>query len=344
MGSKEISQRHRPDILQVPLKEYITLCILLFSLNLQSAAQSVATRSDTIFLADPTIFSDKNIYYLYGTGSNNGFLVYRSTDLKTWEGPVGRRDGHALLKGDSYGSKGFWAPQVFHHKQKYYMAYTADENIAIAESDSPLGPFVQKQFKMITGPGKQIDPFIFMDKGKIYLYHVRLTNGNRIYVAQMKDDLSDIVPGTEVECISASEPWENTANVRWPVAEGPTVMKRGKLYYLFYSANDFRNVDYGMGYATAVSPTGPWVKYENNPVINRLNVKANGPGHGDFFKGSDGELQYVFHTHHSNSKVSPRVTVLVNTQFVESGGRPDRLIIEPASFRVLKTTKGIERQ
>jgi beta-xylosidase len=334
MGSQEIS--HRLNILQARLKGYIILCILLYTISLQSVAQLVAAKSDTIFLADPTIFSDKNMYYLYGTGSSNGFLVYRSTDLKTWEGPAGKREGHALFKGDSYGSKGFWAPQVFHYKKKYYMAYTADEHIAIAESDDPLGPFVQKEFKIISGPGKQIDPFIFMDKGKIYLYHVRLTNGNRIYVAQMKDDLSDIVPGTAVECISASQPWENTANVSWPVAEGPTVMKRAKLYYLFYSANDFRNIDYGMGYATSVTPAGPWIKYENNPVITRHNVNANGPGHGDFFKGSDGDLQYVFHTHYSNSKVSPRTTVLIKTKFVESGGRPDKLVIDSASFRTLQ--------
>jgi hypothetical protein len=37
---------------------------------------------DTIYLADPTIFLDKGTYYLYGTSSDNGFLVYQSKDLK----------------------------------------------------------------------------------------------------------------------------------------------------------------------------------------------------------------------------------------------------------------------
>ncbi|MEJ7692684.1 glycoside hydrolase family 43 protein [Daejeonella sp.] len=343
MGSEEISQRTRSSIFLVPLKRCLLVCILLYCVNLQSTAQLVRAKSDTIFLADPTIFSDKNVYYLYGTGSSRGFLVYRSTDLETWEGPVGKRDGHALLKGDSYGSKGFWAPQVFRYKKKYYMAYTADEQIAIAESDNPLGPFVQKEFRIITGPGKQIDPFIFIDKGKIYLYHVRLTEGNRIYVAQLKDDLSDIVPGTAVECVSATQPWENTANANWPVAEGPTVIRRDKLYYLFYSANDFRNIDYGMGYATSLSPTGPWIKFENNPVISRHNVNVNGPGHGDFFKGPDGGFRYVFHTHNSGSRVSPRVTVLVIAQFIESAGKPKRLVIDTGSIRALMA-KDIEKQ
>ena len=276
------------------------------------------------------------MYYLYGTGSNKGFLVYRSSDLKSWQGPIGDREGHALIKGDSYGSKGFWAPQVFKYNNKYYMAYTADEHIAIAESNNPLGPFIQKEFKFIDGPGKQIDPYIFIDNGKIYLYHVRLTGGNRIYVVQMKDDLSDIIAGTAVECINATQPWENTAKTNWPVAEGPTVIKHKKLYYLFYSANDFRNIDYAMGYATSVSPLGPWKKYENNPIISRNNVNAYGTGHGDFFKAKDSSLQYVFHTHFSSLKVSPRATVLVKSKFTKANGAPDKMVIDYGTFRYLQ--------
>ncbi|MBC7758655.1 MAG: family 43 glycosylhydrolase [Phormidesmis sp. FL-bin-119] len=321
------------------MKAYLILFIIFFGIHTASVAQSSSLRlikSGTILLADPTVFTDKKMYYLYGTGSNNGFPVFRSSDLKTWEGPVGKRNGHALLKGDSYGTKGFWAPQVFRYHRKYYMAYTADEHIAIAESESPLGPFIQKEFKIIEGPGKQIDPFIFMDNGKIYLYHVRLMNGNRIFVVQLKDDLSDIVAGTAVECISATQPWENTANANWPVAEGPTVMKHNKLYYLFYSANDFRNINYAMGYATSVSPLGPWKKYENNPIISRNNLNINGPGHGDFFKGMDGDLRYVFHTHFSSSRISPRATVLVKSEFVKIKGEPDKMMIDTGSFRFLR--------
>jgi beta-xylosidase len=314
----------------------LMICCGLHPASVAQPSNSDLPKSDSIFLADPTIFADKGMYYLYGTQSNKGFLVYQSNDLKSWKGPVGKRNGHALLKGDSYGTQGFWAPQVFSYNKKYYMAYTADEHIAIAESDSPLGPFVQKNFKIVDGPGKQIDPFIFMDKGKIYLYHVRLDKGNRIYVAQMKDDLSDIEPGTAVECINASQPWENTKNVSWPVAEGPTVVKHNELYYLFYSANDFRNSDYAMGYATSLSPLGPWKKYENNPVISRNIVNANGPGHGDFFTGTDGGLQYVFHVHYSSSKVLPRATVLVNSKFIKVEGKPDKLTIDPDSFRFLR--------
>jgi beta-xylosidase len=74
----------------------------------------------------------------------------------------------------------------------------------------------------------------------------------------MKDDLSAIIPETLRECIAATEGWENKANSNWPVAEGPSVLKHNGLYYLFYTANDFRNPDYAVGYATSSNPLGPW--------------------------------------------------------------------------------------
>lgn len=295
---------------------------------------------DTIYLADPTIFLDKGIYYLYGTGSNQGFMVYQSADLKTWTGPTGKNNGFALTKGDAYGNSGFWAPQVFKNGRTYYMVYTADEHLAIAESDSPLGPFKQKEIKALSGPGKQIDPFVFCDAdGKIYLYHVRLTEGNRIYVARMKDDFSDILPETAKECITATQDWENTAKSAWPVTEGPTVFKKEKLYYLFYSANDFRNPDYAVGFATAESPFGPWKKSDQNPIISKNLLKINGTGHGDFFTDKKGNLQYVFHTHHSNSVVSPRATALVQVKFVKNALESYQVVVEPLSFRFLMKDK-----
>ncbi len=63
--------------------------------------------TDTLFMADPTIFYNKGTYYLYGTGGNSakGFLVYTSSDMKNWKGPMGATDGYALIKGDTYGMR-----------------------------------------------------------------------------------------------------------------------------------------------------------------------------------------------------------------------------------------------
>ncbi|RYE23734.1 MAG: beta-xylosidase [Sphingobacteriaceae bacterium] len=330
-------------------KLFLIICIVFVFYDTASAVyknlyafmqKEIKQVSDTIHLADPTIFLDKGIYYLYGTSSNQGFQVFQSSDLKTWTGPAGKKKGFALTKGDGYGNDGFWAPQVFKNGNVYYIVYTADEHLAIAESDSPLGPFKQREIKALSGPGKQIDPFIFRDQdGKIYLYHVRLSEGNRIFVARMKDNLSDVLPETAKECITATKDWENTAKSAWPVTEGPTVFKKGQLYYLFYSANDFRNSDYAVGYATAESPFGPWNKSAQNPIISKKLLKINGTGHGDFFTDKKGNLQYVFHTHHSNAKVSPRATALIQVKFVKNASGVYNIVAAPMSFRFLMMNK-----
>jgi xylan 1,4-beta-xylosidase len=317
--------------------------LLLIAIALFFQFKTARTEPITgIYLADPTIFVEKGIYYLYGTSSEKGFLVYQSNDLKTWKGPVGNVDGYALVKGQSFGSKGFWAPQVFKYNGTFYMAYTADEHLAIATSDSPLGPFKQPKLKSLSGDTKQIDPFVFFDPtGKAYLYYVKLKEGNRIYVSELERDLSDLKAGTEKECIFGTETWENTEKTNWPVTEGPTVIKKGSLYYLIYSANDFRNKDYAVGYATSASPLGPWKKNSSNPFLNRSGLSLNGTGHGDLFIDKQGNYRYVLHTHFSSTVVSPRRTGIINIQFLKSKNQKDQysIVANDSSFNFLTLEK-----
>ena len=324
----------------------IFLCIIFVApyFSLQLFAQMAAINDTSIYLADPTIFFNKATYYLYGTvegNSGNGFKVYTSSNMKGWALDTIMNKGFALTKANVFGTKGFWAPQVFGYKNIFYMAYVADENIAIASSKDPLGPFVQKKLQALEAPVKQIDPFVFIDDdGKKYLYHVRLTGGNKIFVAQMKDDFSAILPETLQPCITASEPWENTANTNWPVTEGPSILKHKNRYYLFYTANDFRNPDYAVGYATSSTPYGPWKKYAGNPIISKKDIGINGTGHGDFVKDARQNLWYVFHTHFSDSVATPRRTAIIKVKFVKDGNNEiDKVVIDKKSFRFLRTVK-----
>jgi GH43 family beta-xylosidase len=292
-----------------------------------------------ITLADPTIFADNGCYYLYGTSSDKGFLAYKSTDLKNWGGPCGRLDGSfALSTETSFGERWFWAPQVFKRNGKYYMAYcaastmnTASSQIAIAEADSPLGPFQQENKVSLPADMQEIDPFVFVDDdGKVYIYHVREIDSNSIYVAQLNDDMTEMDESTTTLCLKADTySWENTANSSWPVAEGPTVIKHDGVYYLFYSANDFRNVNYAVGYATATSPLGPWTKHPE-PILTREMIQHNGPGHGDVFQDVDGRFYYVFHTHNSSTTVEPRKTAIIQIEWQDG-----EVKIIPSTFHYL---------
>lgn len=323
------------------------------SASAASASESgVASKSglDTLLVADPTIFCDRQTdadgrlrtrYYLYGTSGDEtvraGFRGYVSQDLVHWK-PVNQNkeaaDYLVLDSAHNFGNKGFWAPQVLSlgGKRPLLMAYTANEQIAIARSTAgPEGPFVQQKPAPLFKDGfKHIDPFIFRDSasGKTFIYYVKLDGGNKIFVAELNisgdgagskgDEQFLVVPGTERKCIDATAGWENTAATQWPVTEGPTVLYHNGFYYLFYSANDFRNPDYAVGYATAVSPTGPWVKSSDSPIITGKKTGLSGTGHGDVFQDQAGAFYYVFHAHHDNGRVSPRKTYLVPFQFKSS--------------------------
>lgn len=286
-------------------------------------------------MADPTIFYYDGIYHLYGTGGkagDKGFTAFTSKDLINW-----KFEGYVLKKGESFGTRGFWAPQVFRYQNKFYMAYTADEHIAIAVADNPLGPFRQDTLASIPSKTRMIDPFVFFDNGKPYLYHVRVEKGNRIFVAEMTKDLFSIDASTLKECINATQPWEDTQDANWKVTEGPTVFKHKNQYYLVYSANDFRNPDYAIGYAVSKSPVGPWKKSTTNPIFSRKDAGINGTGHGDLFRDETGQMFYVLHTHFSNEKVAPRKTGLIKLTFTKND--PGVLIAVPGTLRLLQTQK-----
>lgn len=86
---------------------------------------------------------------------------------------------------------------------------------------------------------------------------------------------------------------------RWE--EGSTTVKRyvdGRpVYYLTYSANNFQSPEYGVGYATASSPLGPWRKYAGNPILHQsAQVGMYSTGHGSVIASPDGsQLYYVHH-------------------------------------------------
>ena len=286
--------------------------------------------------ADPFVLYYEGKYYMYSTtetgkvlvGANDfatetdegdGIYVYVSSDLKSWE-----KHDYALKSGDSMGEKWFWAPEVLEYRGKFYMVYASEEHIAIACADHPLGPFKQENKRWLR-EGMAIDgSFLVDDDGTVYLYYVRLDGQNRIYVAKMKDDLSEIEYEYPDCLISATEPWETLDCL---IAEGPFVIKHNGLYYLTYSCNHTRCIDYAVGYAVSKSPTGPFKKYEGNPIMIRKGGLI-GVGHHSFFKAADGTLMCAYHCHNVNSSYfKPRMSCINTAEFVKEEGKDDKLVI-----------------
>lgn len=270
--------------------------------------------STEIPFADPYIMLHDNVYYAYGTSSDRGFEVYYSDNLEAW-----RKHPQLLLdKKDSYADRWFWAPEVYYNKEnnKFYLFYSADEHICVATSDSPLGPFSQSD-KRPMREEKGIDSSLFIDAdGTPYIFFVRFTDGNVIWVAELEKDWTTIKEETLKQCITVSEPWETSLG---KVAEGPSVINIDGTYHMIYSANDFQSQDYGVGYATADSPYGPWRKSTDNPILQKPQNGLLGTGHGAYFKDKEGNYKYVFHAHHDEENIHPRLMYIVDMEINKEG-------------------------
>lgn len=270
--------------------------------------------------ADPFVLYHDGMYYGYGTNHNDGFLVYESRDLHTWKLAENGRESFALKKDDIWGDKWFWAPEIYKINDKFIIYFTSDYHISCAESDSPLGPFVQKEKKPITAHEKRIDNHLFIDDdGKGYCFFSRCYSseedpGSTIWAIEMEDDYMTAREDTLFHCVSRTEAWESVQNV---IMEGPFVVKHEGKYYLTYSANDYKSHDYAVGYAVADNIKGPYVKIEKEPILRRPPGMV-GSGHHSFFTDKDGKMRIAFHVHHDEKEIHPRHMV-IGEVFFEDG-------------------------
>lgn len=261
-------------------------------------------------LADPYILLDGDTYYAYGTHASDGIEYWTSTNLQEWA-----YGGLALSKTNTTEQKWFWAPEVYEMNGRYVMYFSANEHLFVATADSPRGPFKQQgsyMLEALIGDEKCIDSSMFTDDdGSHYLFFVRFTDGNCIWMCRLEDDGITPVQNTLKHCLSVSADWEKKMG---RVCEGPFVTKHEGIYYLTYSANDYQSQDYGVGYATARTLNASWAKFSNNPILRRRDNLV-GTGHHSLFTDKEGRQRIVFHAHDSESAIHPRRMYIGNIDF-----------------------------
>ena len=284
-------------------------------------------------LADPTVIRHQGVYYLYATGGvdeDNGYRVYTSRNLVDWEaGPVVFRPGIPHI----------WAPDVWRDpvSGKFFLYYTANQTVGVAEAESPLGPFTIRK-KLFDS---SIDAHLFRDDdGKLYLYFVQLP-GFRITVQPMatpteKSGESKVVLRPESE-------WEKRSG---HVTEGPWVIKRAGRYYLIYSGSGADTPNYAVGYATADNPLGPFTRAPHNPIIHR-SKGLYGPGHGCAVRDDSGNWWHIYHQKESDRVEWKRFISLDRFWFDQEGrlyGEATRGKAQPApaTLAVTVTNRSFE--
>ena len=154
--------------------------------------------------SDPDIIRVGDDFYLAGTTMHAmpGLVVLHSKDLVNWEflsyaadrldfGPEYRlEDGREI-----YG-QGIWAPCIRYHDGTFYLFSNVNHRkTQIFTATNPAGPWKHTEL----GRALHDLSVLFDDDGKIYV----VWNYNEVRFAQLKPDLSDIIPETERVLIPA---------------------------------------------------------------------------------------------------------------------------------------------
>ena len=287
---------------------FFVLCLLpVFAVSCDTASEKTIAPS-SVPLADPNILLYDGVYYAYGTNPDNQIGVYTSRNLRTW------KTAHEALPTDGmWGEHLFWAPEVYYIKERgrFLMYYSSDDRICAAWSDSPLGPFVQDEKKTMLDE-RCVDNTLFMnDDGQAYIFFNKFDDGMTIWGAELENDLVTIRQETLTRCLCTTQTWEEV----WPrVIEGAFVVKHKGIYYMIYSGNSHVSQYYGIGFATATSPLGPWTKYDQNPVLQKPG-NLLGTGHSTLFRDKRGRLKIVFHAHHDDKGFHPRAMYTADISF-----------------------------
>lgn len=253
--------------------------------------------------ADPDVYFENGIYYLYATSSyvKKGYEVHISSDLVHW-----KKAGMALVEAWGFVDR-YWAPDVKKIGNHYVMAASVNEHLGLAVSEFPEGPFAPQEHWLFEN---SIDGHLFWDTdGRLYLYYVSWREGHPYGLYGCQLDVLSLVPiaGSERLLLMPTESYECR---KAPVVEAPYILCKDGQYFLTYSGSHFESPDYCVAVAVSNSPLGEFRRCPGNPVLIG-NEKVSGCGHHCIVHTPAGELYLLYHTHAvPNKQVHPRQLAL----------------------------------
>ncbi len=251
---------------------------------------------------DPSVIRVGEDFYATATTGDWSptFPILHSTDLVNW-----KIVGAVFDKKPAWAKEDFWAPEIIHDKDKFYVFYTArrDEGknkkgtlcVAVAVSDKPDRDFQDKGTLVCQETGS-IDPFFIRDEnGKPFL--VWKEDGNDrgqptwLYAQPLDENLTKIV-GKPSKLFRNTDAWEKN------VVEGSYILRRDGWFYHFYSGSSCcgRACNYALGVARSKTLLGKWEKSPANPILKE-NETWQCPGHGSIVTIEDGRAFLLYHAY-----------------------------------------------
>ncbi|HET7465435.1 MAG TPA: family 43 glycosylhydrolase [Candidatus Dormibacteraeota bacterium] len=246
---------------------------------------------------DPTVMRVGKTYYAFATQTpwespGHVFPILVSTDLARWT-----YTADVFAAAPAWGLGDWWAPAPIARNGTYYVYYSGRSRsrmhcLAVATASRPAGPYTDHG-PIACNDGAQargyIDAWPLLAAGNAYLYFsVDGPDHHSISVLPMTSDMLGVA-GPRAELLGVTEAWESGRN---GTVEGPSVFAWGSRFVLLYSGGDWRG-RYGMGYAVATSPLGPFVK-STTPLL-QTGGPLSGPGGGSFFTDSNGRPWLAYH-------------------------------------------------
>ncbi len=286
---------------------------VISSLTSPAGAQSVTTWAPVHpgDFADPGVMQYGGVYYAFATqnfaspSDTINIQTSTSTNGTTWSAS----SFDALPQLPSWATAGnTWAPSVAYDSadSEFVMYFTAtkasdgDQCIGMATATSPQGPYVsassspvvcQDGYNSNPDYGGSIDPDIFTDNGQSTL--LWKSDGNHVGIdayiwSQPLSSNLQTLEGSPTAILADDQPWQGG------IVEGPSMIDRNGVDYLFYSGNDEGSSSYAIGYAVCnQGPSAACTEGATNPILSSSSGMS-GPGGPDLFENASGQVQMAF--------------------------------------------------
>jgi arabinoxylan arabinofuranohydrolase len=236
--------------------------IVLFHMVLVFAGATALTQKPVLpdFHADPSAHVWEGRIWVYPSHDIAGSEYWDMTDWHCFssEDLVNWTDHGVIfsLHDISWADKYAWAPDCIRRNGKYYFYFPADDQIGVAVSHNPDGPFKdalgQPLIAKNQGETRAIDPAVLIDgDGQAYLYYGQ----DRARVVKLSDDmisLSGDIISLDIENFH----------------EGIWVHKVDSLYYVSYASSRGDKVANLLEYSIGRTPYGPF-EYKGVIMDNR---------------------------------------------------------------------------
>ena len=267
-----------------------------------SAAEVFNIPAAQVAVRDPFVFVDSKTqsYYIHANGGNK-IIIYKSKDLKMW-----RRIAEAsfLPEAAFWGTKDFWAPDLFLYNSKYYMFITVSSDTqkrgsTILVSDKPEGPFKPLVNAPVTPKDWMcLDASLYIDKASqpwlIYGRSWQEVTDGEIYAQKLSSDLKSVTEAPVLLFKATAASWVGSLTVngvRGYVTDSPVIytLDDGTLAMTWSSFD--KGGRYVIGQALSVSSnlSGPWQQ-----ISQPLN--SDHGGHAMLFRDFENKLKISYHS------------------------------------------------